>query len=165
MHITIMKHAGWPVAGILAIFIVAAMTGVVSGGPLDPPGGPGSTMKTLDQIPGAWSRTFFADDGPDSCHSSRFLCGLSGDAAVLDRETGLVWERVPSATAQARWNAAHGGVCATLFLGGRLGWRVPAEEELASLFGSTRAGHPFTADAQHVLLDRDDGAGRHPGGQ
>jgi hypothetical protein len=143
LFVTMMERAGWPVAGILAIFIVAAMTGVVSGGPLDPPGAPGPTMKTLDQIPGPWSRALFADDGPDSCHSSRFLCVLSGDTAVLDRETGLVWERVPSAAAQASWNAARDG-CRTLALGGRRGWRVPAEEELASLFGSTMGGHPFT---------------------
>ena len=42
MHI-IINRSGWLVAGVLALFVVAAMTGVVSGGPLDPPGAPSSS--------------------------------------------------------------------------------------------------------------------------
>ena len=93
MSNNIINRAGWLVAGVLALFVVAAMTGVVSGGPLDPPGAPAPTQKTLDEIPGSWSRALSATGG---CTSERFQCVL-GDVAVLDRETGLVWERVPSA--------------------------------------------------------------------
>ena len=139
---TIINRAGWLVAGVLALFVVAAMTGVVSGGPLDPPGAPAPTQKTLDQIAPVWSQVLAANDGPDTCHSSRFLCVLS-DAAVLDRETGLVWERVPSAVAAANWATARRD-CAQLILGGRAGWRSPSEEELTSLLGGAMPGHPFT---------------------
>ncbi len=47
----IMNRAGWIVAGVLALLVVAALTGVVHGGPLDPPASvPAPTMKTLQQV-------------------------------------------------------------------------------------------------------------------
>ena len=58
-----MSRAGWIVAGALALLVVAALAGVVTGGPLDPPGAPAPTGKTLDQIPGSWDRKLAADDG------------------------------------------------------------------------------------------------------
>ena len=58
------NRAGWLVAGVLALFVVAALTGVVSGGPLDPPGAPSATG-TLPQVeprspipPVGWNGTF-----------------------------------------------------------------------------------------------------------
>ena len=139
---TIINRAGWLVAGVLGLFVVAAMTGVVSGGPLDPPGAPAPTQKTLDEIPGSWSRALASNDGPNTCRSSRFLCVLS-DAAVLDRETGLVWERVPSVAPQSSWAAARTG-CTTASTGNRKGWRLASDEEAASLLGIDITGHPFT---------------------
>jgi len=70
--------------------------------------------------------------------------------AVLDRETGLVWERRPS-TASVAWPNAR-LLCAQKAVGGRGGWRLPAFNELASLVEPTvtnpavpqvPAGHPF----------------------
>jgi hypothetical protein len=68
--------------------------------------------------------------------------------AVLDRETGLVWEKEPSTTAVTWFNASiH---CLELTLGGRDGWRLPALPELKSLVDPTQfnpalpAGRPFT---------------------
>src|SRR5215831_4870597 len=74
----------------------------------------------------------------------------SGGAAVLDRETGLVWERSPSATLFA-WEIAQFH-CNQLGVGNRLGWRLPTLQELTSLVDPTvafpgptlPAGHPFT---------------------
>ena len=74
----------------------------------------------------------------------------SGGAAVLDRETGLVWEQSPSAST-INWDNAHGN-CIELRTGGRLGWRLPTVQELASLVdpsvhfpGPTLpSGHPFS---------------------
>jgi hypothetical protein len=72
------------------------------------------------------------------------------DEAVLDRETGLVWERQPSNQTFAWSNARL--LCAQKAVGGRGGWRLPAFNELASLVDPTvtnpamprlPAGHPF----------------------
>lgn len=70
--------------------------------------------------------------------------------AVLDRETGLVWERSPSMQPMAWSNTRL--FCAQKAVGGRGGWRLPAFFELASLVdpsvqtaGVPRlpSGHPF----------------------
>ena len=74
--------------------------------------------------------------------------------AVLDRETGLVWERTPSALRTFTQNDANFH-CQHLKTGGRMGWRMPQTAELFSLldpskinnsFGQPAAlpdGHPF----------------------
>ena len=69
-------------------------------------------------------------------------------AAVLDRETGLVWEKSPETTSLPWSNARF--VCATKNVGGRKGWRLPVFDELASLVDPTVTpgptlppGHPF----------------------
>jgi hypothetical protein len=71
-------------------------------------------------------------------------------AAVLDKETGLVWEQSPS-TSLRTWDEAcrH---CIDKNVGGRKGWRLPSIPELASLVDPSVAdpgptlppGHPFT---------------------
>lgn len=73
--------------------------------------------------------------------------------AVLDRETGLVWERSPQLqpTFPTMWSSATFS-CAEHSTGGRMGWRLPSLHELASLLdpsvpapGPTLpVGHPFT---------------------
>jgi len=73
------------------------------------------------------------------------------DAAVLDRETGLVWERAPGSN-QIDWFRAQ-FQCNRLTVGNRKGWRLPTIQELASLLDPSLAftgvpalpnGHPFT---------------------
>lgn len=71
-------------------------------------------------------------------------------AAVLDRETGLVWEQSP-ATTTSTWSPAR-FACASRTTGGRKGWRLPSVHELASLVDPSVAppgptlpsGHPFS---------------------
>jgi hypothetical protein len=71
-----------------------------------------------------------------------------GSAAVLDKETGLVWERIPSPTNNFLWFAARDR-CLALTTGTRKGWRLPSIDELTSLLDTTQvgpalpAGHPF----------------------
>jgi hypothetical protein len=69
--------------------------------------------------------------------------------AVLDRETGLVWEKAPSTDTTTWYNSLD--ACAHLNLGGRRGWRLPSVHELSSLIDTSVAvvpqlpvGHPFT---------------------
>ena len=75
------------------------------------------------------------------------------NAAVLDHETGLVWERSPE-TVTRDWLGAH-RICVdkAVGIGNRKGWRVPTLQELASLVDPTQdrgpgpalpVGHPFT---------------------
>lgn len=72
--------------------------------------------------------------------------------AVLDRETGLIWEKAPSDTAHMSWRDAH-RYCLISKVGGRKGWRMPSVQELSSLVDPTQqspalpAGHPFAVDA------------------
>jgi hypothetical protein len=97
-------------------------------------------MRTLDELLPSWGKTLPATGG---CTSERFSCVL-GDAAVLDHETGLVWERAPEATLRT-WDAAN-KFCAQRVLGARQGWRLPTLPELQSLLegSSLPAGHPIT---------------------
>ena len=94
----------------------------------------------LDLIPPAWSQTLGAD---------RFQLVMGG-AAVLDKETGLVWERSPEPFPfSTEWLGAQ-PTCNIKTVAGRLGWRLPTIQELASLIDPTifpgptlPPGHPF----------------------
>ena len=69
--------------------------------------------------------------------------------AVLDQDTGLLWERSP-ATARIDWKAARSS-CLNRAIGGQRGWRLPSIVELTSLLDPSvqdsdamlSAGHPF----------------------
>lgn len=91
----------------------------------------------------------------------RFQLVMGGEA-VLDKETGLVWEKRAGdrdrdgdidGLESATWSAAHLH-CNTTAVGGRQGWRLPTIQELASLrdpnvFFPDRAlpaGHPFIVE-------------------
>lgn len=94
----------------------------------------------VDLIPPAWSQILPAAD--------RFQLVLGG-AGVLDKETGLVWEKSPD-TGLRTWANAHVH-CYPRIVGGRKGWRVPTIEELASLVDPNNPtgpilppGHPFS---------------------
>lgn len=142
---TFASKAGWIVAALLGITLVASWTGVISAGDLDPPGPIGPSMKSLDDIPGSWSR-MLSSDGADPCASERFDCVLAADTAVLDRETGLVWERQPSESTND-WDTAI-RACHDRNSGDRMGWRLATVSELLSLHDSAAAdglpaGHPF----------------------
>ncbi len=71
------------------------------------------------------------------------------DEAVLDKETGLVWEKSPEATT-VTWNEAR-TTCVNRTVGGQKGWRLPSPAEMRSLVGpavdapgpNLPPGHPF----------------------
>lgn len=65
--------------------------------------------------------------------------------AVLDRETGLIWQQTVGAGGFPHQTAVEG--CLLAATGGRKGWRLPSVSELNSLVDGTTftlpAGHPF----------------------
>ena len=148
------SRAGWALSGALALVFVASVADSALGGPLDPPGPVSSTYLTLD----AWDRALSGTDGT-ACDSSRFKCVLS-NAAILDRETGLVWVRSLTFTAETDWYASA-DQCANLGVGGRFGWRLPTVEELMSLYDLTNTnpdpsfpdGFPFTISGFGAMVD------------
>lgn len=98
----------------------------------------------LDQIPPAWSQTLPA--------AQRFVEVLGG-AAVLDKETGLIWEKAPDSESDADRKAWHAAQvhCNQRIVGNRKGWRLPTVQELTSLVDPSvspsptlPAGHPFS---------------------
>jgi hypothetical protein len=137
----------------MAITLIMFLPAVSVAGNLEPSGPPAPTMKTLDQMPPTWDQTLQCDT--TAC--PRFVLVMGG-AGVLDKETGLVWEKSPSTTAVSLSDAQVR--CNLLTAGGRLGWRLPSVQDLASLVDPTvpapgpklPSGHPFTS----VLAGNDD---------
>ncbi len=103
---------------VISLLLALAVCPVVLAGDLDPSDPPGPTMKTMDQLPPVWSRILSANDGPDVCHSSRFLCVMNGDYGVVDQETGLVWQKQPITDPMTWYEAIQH--CYGLEGGGRL---------------------------------------------
>src|SRR5262249_23712454 len=83
----------------------------------------------------SWDQTL-ACPTPTSCPRFIVLSNRNSDA-VLDRETGLVWEKSPSST-PLPWEDPNAPVnaathCNQLKVGNRAGWRLPTVQELATL--------------------------------
>jgi len=82
--------------------------------------------------------------------STRFIVlSNMNSEAVLDRETGLVWQRTPTASTALGDLGFAVFECYVARTGGRAGWRLPTPEEFMSLvdFGQSNPalpqGHPF----------------------
>jgi Protein of unknown function (DUF1566) len=116
-----------------AICIVALGTGSIS-----------STALAQTTAPGPYYATPSWDQQLPA--STRFIV-LSNwnNEVVLDRETGLVWERQPLDLRLVWVQALF--ECRARKTGNRLGWRLPSVEELSSLLDASTtslpAGHPF----------------------
>jgi Protein of unknown function (DUF1566) len=95
----------------------------------------------------SWDQKLKAED--------RFVLVLD-DEAVLDRETGLVWERVPDTEHLVEWEVAVGGGCYNKKVGGRKGWRFPALYEVQTLVDPSQSapslptGHPFILNSSVI---------------
>lgn len=143
---------------VLTIFIAIALALLLPGlsiaGSLEPVDPPGPTMHTLDEIYNkpVWkmfNKVFV--DWPDNLRFAVCDNGTpddTGDDMVLDKDTGLVWERSPRTYTGDWWHAQW--ECWAHHTGGRRGWRIPTVSELDSLYDycaeTDRAlpcGHPF----------------------
>ena len=92
----------------------------------------------------SWNQTLRA--------AKRFVLAMPIDGfglqAVLDLETGLVWQRTPHEPRAFEWLDAR-RLCRTENTGGRQGWRLPSVDELSSLLDLASSdpglpsGHPF----------------------
>ena len=87
------------------------------------------------------------------------LTNMNGQA-VLDRETGLVWERTPSSF-NTGFRSTAVTTCMVATTGGRQGWRLPRVDELLSLADATNSasdqihlapGHPFLGIALNTTF-------------
>src|SRR5215475_6136724 len=104
------------------------------------------------QAPASLTGPYYATPAWDqTLTSTRFLVLIGfSNQAVLDRETGLVWERSPD-TGPTTWLFARWG-CINKKIGAvqRKGWRLPSINELASLLDPSHSSpslptnHPFT---------------------
>lgn len=102
----------------------------------------------------SWSQTFPA--------ATRFVVLANfNNQAVLDRETGLIWERSPDTAIRQRFIAVQ--FCYERRTGGRMGWRLPSEEELMSLVDPANiptqffTGFPASLPTGHPFLNVGDG--------
>lgn len=119
----------------IGIFMAIVLPCLCWAGDLEPSTSPGPTMKTLDEIPPTWSQILPA--------AERFELVMGG-AAVLDKETGLVWDQAPSSSTFA-WGYSFDH-CYQRPTGYRGGWRPATMAELTSLlqpFSGLPSGHPF----------------------
>jgi len=118
---------------------------IATAGSLEPSAQPAPTMRTLDEIQPTWSKKIPCS--VDSCPRFQVLADFNNEA-VLDRETGLVWEKSPATNTYVAWVSAINR-CTQLDVGGRKGWHLPTIDQLASLADSTQSlpslpgGHPF----------------------
>ena len=153
---------GWRVEAVVllvgGLLMASSGPGVMSAAAAPPSSNPGvppsQILSKLDQIQAAITG---GGEGNDTLRwdqvlpaAERFviLPAFNSDA-VLDKETGLVWEKSPATTAGTSSSARS--TCANKAVGGRKGWRLPSMPELASLVDPSVAppgptlpqGHPF----------------------
>ncbi len=125
------------IAGAMALI----MPNQLFAGDLEPPGPPGSTMKTMNHVTTPWNQILPV--------SERFEDALGGNA-VLDKETGLVWAKDANlamtsgfdADGKLLWQAAM-NYCRYLEIDDRKGWRLPTVDELSSLLDMSQPGAPY----------------------
>jgi hypothetical protein len=111
------------VVSLVAVLVFAGTAGLAHGGPF-----------------ASWDRRVARDQ--------RFrLLEKWNNEVVLDRETGLVWQRTPATAIGWVWDQGV-PTCASLTVGDRKGWRLPAVHELMSLVDDGSEGvssePPFT---------------------
>lgn len=159
------RKSKW-VSGVGAVLVIGGLvlanvgSGVTPAGAHNPPPPPNPFAQILTKLNEILAAIQGIGGGGEGNHTLRWdqalpaaqrfviLAAFNNDA-VLDKNTGLVWEKSP-ATTTATWATAR-VTCANKNVGGQKGYRLPAVAELASLIdpsvpfpGPTLPpGHPF----------------------
>lgn len=127
---------------IYLLFVTLTCVWIAQAGNLEPPGPPAPTMKPLTALPASWHDLILLP--------TRFELVMNG-AAVLDHETGLVWQKSPLNDTGGDWRTAvH--FCYHLVVEDRKGWRLPVIEELSTLVDQSAAAAPYLPPA-HPFSD------------
>ena len=132
---------------VIGLSIIAMLAARSDAGPLDPPGPPGPSGTIQESS--SWAQQL---SGIGGCDSPRFKCVYPTAAqptgeGVLDRETGLVWQRTVSSSAFTWIDAVV--TCYGATSGGEWGWRLPTITELQTVAdpspgaGGIPPGMPF----------------------
>ena len=157
------RKLAWRVGAV--VLLVGGLS-MASGGPVGMPAAaaplssnpgvpPSQILDKLDQIQaaitgGAGNDTLRWDQVLPAAQRFVILPAFNSDA-VLDKETGLVWEKSPSTTAGNSSSAR--ATCANKAIGGRKGWRLPSMPELASLADPSVASPGPTLPQDHPFLN------------
>jgi hypothetical protein len=132
-----MKHKLFCTSGIIALAMLAFTTSLANAQTTS--NGPYYANPSWDQQ--------LQCDAQATCPRFIVLSNWSSEA-VLDRETGLVWERSLQSLARVSWFDAI-SACEGLIVANRRGWRLPSVQELSSLLDLTQSnpslppGNPF----------------------
>ena len=128
--------------GLVMASYGSGVTPAAAAPPANNPGNPfQAILDKLDQVlaaitggAGAGNHTLRWDTNNPS--ATRFTTAFTG--AVLDKNTGLVWEQAPDTTGGPSSNGTRDWVgstfyCANTTVGGTVGWRLPSVIELKSV--------------------------------
>ena len=132
-------------------FLTVTIGALVLGGLLVAGGGSADTSAGVQEVPTDLSGVTQNRDKVLSAAQRFVILPAFHSDAILDKETGLVWEKSPQTTT-ARWSVAR-RTCIEKTVGGQKGWRLPSMPELTSLVDPSIAppgptlppGHPFLA--------------------
>jgi len=104
-----------------------------------------SLLKSFGDVSTSWSRALPAAD--------RFVVLADfNDEAVLDRNTGLVWQRTPENIGRPVFSASYH--CLDANIGGQKGWRLPNITELTSLVDPSVTTEPMLPEGSPFEFNR-----------